>query len=218
MDARTKIGVISASEYAIESQALQLASNAEGTLEVVATTSKSNFSPAPGHPVRTYRNEVDFVRGEASIRAESRLDLLCFVCPGGEDWGHIAECPSMNYVVLCVDPILPWRIAEFEHILLSAAAKNKFILGFPITCFPMFREMAAIVGDGSTGEIANIDLVLQLSTHGHRTPVRRLLSSIASIFQTLGAMDAKQILVDVCDENERCELSLNLLYVSARAY
>jgi hypothetical protein len=183
MDVRTKIGVISASEYAIESQAVQLALNTEGTFEVVATTSKSNFSPAPTHSVRTYRDGADFVRGEANIRVDSGLGLLCFVCPGAEDWAHIVECLCMNYEVLCVDPILPWSIAEFEHIFLSAAAKNKFILGFPITCFPMLREVGAVIGDGSTGDMANIDPVLQLSPHGGRTPVRRIISAIPVSFK-----------------------------------
>ena len=211
MDGRTKIGVITASEYAVESQALQLASNAEGTFEIVASTSVSESSLAPARPTRAYRDCADFVQGEGRMGADSRLDLLCFICPGFDDWTHIAECLRRDYPVLCVDPILPWPIAASEDIFLSAAKKNRFILGFPITCFPMFREMAAIIGDGSTGEISNIDLVLQLSTHGDRIPIWKTLSLIAGTFHTLGATEIKKVLVDGSNENEGCEFSLNFL-------
>jgi hypothetical protein len=211
MHKRTRIGVVASPGSDAEARVFQLALDADGTFDLVACTSGLERSKVPNSATRTYSSPAEFVLGEKSIHDDSALELVYFVCPGPDEWIHVAEYLETGQAVAGIDPILPLDHANIQEAFLCAAARNKFLLGFPVTCFPMFRELVGIVHDASFGEVRSLDVVVHLPSRNAGTAIRILLSFLAGILQALGKIEVNKVWFDISAREASSAMTLNFL-------
>lgn len=106
---------------------------------------------------RCYKTVEDLIRGEASLPADQRIQVVSIVTPNALHFKFAKSLLMAGFNVICEKPMTMTVEEALELEQLVAKTKLTFALTHTYTGYPMVRQMRELIKKGELGTIQRID-------------------------------------------------------------